>query len=145
MSDSSSVSPSFGDLRFGPDGLIAAIVQQAGASPSGLPAGRVLMFAWMNREALERTLATRKMHFWSRSRHQLWLKGETSGHVQEVVSWCRDCDGDALLFVVRQTGGACHTGYESCFFQALDFAGDPQPIAESKRFDPAVAYAAPRA
>jgi phosphoribosyl-AMP cyclohydrolase len=145
MSEDPSVSPSFDDLRFTPDGLIAAIIQQANPSESGLPAGRVLMFAWMNREALARTLATRKMHFWSRSRKQLWLKGETSGHTQEVVTWYRDCDGDALLFVVRQVGGACHTGYESCFFQGLTFAAAPEVVAEAKRFDPAQAYGTPSA
>jgi phosphoribosyl-AMP cyclohydrolase len=142
MSPNPTVSPTFDDLRFGPDGLIAAIVQQAGAADSGVPAGRVLMFAWMNRESLERTLATRKMHYWSRSRQKLWLKGETSGNTQELVSWYRDCDGDALLFVVRQTGGACHTGYESCFFQGLNIAAAPEPVAEAKRFDPAAAYGA---
>jgi phosphoribosyl-AMP cyclohydrolase len=132
------------DLRFNGDGLIGAIVQQAGASESGPPTGRVLMFAWMNREAIERTLSTGKMHYWSRSRQKLWLKGETSGHTQELVSWYCDCDGDALLFAVRQTGGACHTGYESCFFQPLNRAAAPLPVLESKRFDPAVAYAATR-
>jgi hypothetical protein len=71
------------------------------------------------------------MHYWSRSRQQLWLKGETSGHRQEVVSWFRDCDGDTLLFTVRQAGGACHTGYESCFFQRLERDGTLAPIAES--------------
>ena len=80
------------------------------------------------------------MHFWSRSRQKLWLKGETSGHLQELVSWYRDCDGDALLFVVRQVGGACHTGYESCFFQELNEAAEPVAVAEIRRFDPAQAY-----
>ena len=145
MSETPTVSPTFDDLKFGRDGLIAAIVQQAGDADSGVPAGRVLMFAWMNRESLERTLATRKMHYWSRSRQKLWLKGETSGHTQELVRWFRDCDGDTLLFVVRQTGGACHNGYESCFFQGLNFAAEPVPVAEAKRFDPAEAYGTPSA
>ena len=143
MSEALSESPSFDELRFTPDGLIGAVVQQAGDAPNGQPAGRVLMFAWMNREALARTLATRKMHYWSRSRQQLWLKGETSGHMQEVVAWFRDCDGDALLFLVRQTGGACHTGYESCFFQGMDFTAAPKPITEARRFDPKAAYRTP--
>lgn len=129
------------DLRFTADGLIAAIVQQhVEGAPDEVPRGRVLMLAWMNRESLGLTLSTRRMHYWSRSRGKLWLKGESSGHFQEVVSWHRDCDGDALLFVVRQTSAACHTGYESCFFQALDFAGSPQPIAEQPLFDPAKVY-----
>ncbi len=128
-------------LRLAPDGLIAAIVQQAEAtSNGGVPRGRVLMMAWMNQEALELTLATRRMHYWSRSRGKLWLKGERSGHFQAVVSWHRDCDGDALLFIVRQDTGACHTGYESCFFQEMDFAGNPLPVAEGKRFDAGAVY-----
>jgi phosphoribosyl-AMP cyclohydrolase len=145
MSETPSENPTFDGLRFTPEGLIGAIIQQANESASGLPAGRVLMFAWMNREALARTLATRKMHFWSRSRQKLWLKGESSGHTQEVVAWYRDCDGDVLLFVVRQTGGACHTGFESCFFQGLDFQAAPKPLTESRCFDPGEAYGAPSA
>lgn len=139
---SSALSETISALRFTPDGLISAIVQQhvPGSAAEAPPSGRVLMMAWMNREALERTLATRRMHYWSRSRGKLWLKGETSGHFQEVVSWHRDCDGDALLFVVRQASAACHTGYESCFFQALDFNGVPLPIGEGKRFDPEKVY-----
>ena len=140
MSVNPSITPALDALRYTPDGLIAAIVQQAADPAASTPAGRVLMFAWMNREALERTFVTGKMHYWSRSRNRLWLKGETSGHVQEVVSWYRDCDGDALLFAVRQTGGACHTGYESCFFQPLDFAGVALPVREDKRFEPEAVY-----
>ena len=142
MSQTPSVAPSLDDLRFTSDGLIAAIVQQAGEGDSVAPMGRVLMFAWMNREALELTLATRKLHYWSRSRKKLWLKGETSAHSQELVSWHRDCDGDALLFVVRQAGGACHTGYESCFFQRMDLEGRPIPVDEAKRFEPGAVYGA---
>lgn len=142
MSVTPTLTAALDDLRFTPEGLIAAIAQQASDPDHPVPGGRVLMFAWMNREALERTLATRKMHYWSRSRNQLWLKGETSGHLQEVVSWARDCDGDALLFVVRQIGGACHTGYESCFFQALDFDGRTLPVGEKKQFEPGAVYGA---
>lgn len=132
------------DLRFGPDGLVAAIVQQHedGATEGAIPRGRVLMLAWQNREALELTLSTRRMHYWSRSRGKLWLKGESSGHFQEVVSWHRDCDGDALLFVVRQTSAACHTGYESCFFQALGFEGETLAVGEERRFEPGQVYRA---
>ena len=102
-------------FKFNADGLIAVIVQEASAEQP--PRGRVLMMAWMNREALEMTLATGKMHYWSRSRQKLWFKGESSGHTQDVVRWYADCDEDCLLFEVKQTTGACHTGYESCFFQ----------------------------
>ena len=93
-------------LRFNVDGLIPAIVQEANTAADGIPAGRVLMMAWLNREALAATLDTGFMHYWSRSRGKLWFKGESSGHRQEVVHWYRDCDGDTLLFTVRQQGGA---------------------------------------
>ena len=126
-------------LRFNADGLIPAIIQQA--ADGERPAGRVLMMAWMNRAALEATLATGRMHFWSRSRHELWLKGESSGHRQEVVAWYRDCDGDTLLFEVRQHGGACHTGFESCFFQRLERDGTAAAVAEQPVFDPGAVYA----
>ncbi len=141
MSDSSNLDSCLAALRFTPEGLIAAIVQEekAGAGPG--PEGRVLMMAWMNRDALTRTLETRRMHYWSRSRGKLWLKGETSGHFQEVVAWHRDCDGDALLFLVRQKGAACHTGYASCFFQALGFDGAPLALDEPKSFEPERVYA----
>jgi len=90
-------------------GLVPVIVQDAST-------GEVLMLAYMNREAWEETLKTRKACFWSRSRSKLWMKGETSGHVQEVKEMLLDCDGDALLLKVRQAGGAaCHTGFRSCF------------------------------
>ncbi len=132
--------PDLKGLRFNADGLIPAIIQDANHAPAGPPAGRVLMMAWLNRTALESTLATGWMHYWSRSRGKLWLKGETSGHRQEVVGWYRDCDGDTLLFTVRQHGGACHTGYESCFFQRLERDGQPAPIEEAPLFDPAAVY-----
>jgi phosphoribosyl-AMP cyclohydrolase len=126
-------------LRFDANGLIPAIIQQAGGE-GVVPAGRVLMLAWINREALAATLATGWMHYWSRSRQKLWLKGETSGHRQEVVSWYRDCDGDTLLFTVRQQGGACHTGFESCFFQRLERDGTAAAVTETPVFDPAAVY-----
>jgi phosphoribosyl-AMP cyclohydrolase len=122
-------------LKLTEDGLVAAIAQDAAS-------GRVLMFAWMNAEALRKTCETGLMHYWSRSRKKLWLKGETSGHTQRVVRWYRDCDGDALLFKVEQTGGACHTGYASCFFQELDRDGKPLPVDETPAFDPGATYAA---
>ena len=133
--------PDLSDLRFNADGLIPAIVQDASGTADGaVPAGRVLMMAWLNRTALESTLATGFMHYWSRSRQKLWFKGESSGHRQEVVNWYKDCDGDTLLFTVRQTGGACHTGYESCFFQRLDRDGSPVPVDEKPLFDAAAVY-----
>jgi phosphoribosyl-AMP cyclohydrolase len=122
-------------LKYNADGLIPAIVQDATSH-------RVLMMAWMNETALQTTLETGLMHYWSRSRQKYWLKGETSGHKQRVVRWSADCDADTLLFEVEQTGGACHTGYESCFFQQLDRAGQPLPVTESRIFDPEKTYSA---
>lgn len=101
-------------IRWNADGLVAAIAQDATSH-------KVLTLAWMNREALERTAATRQAHYWSRSRGRLWRKGETSGHVQHVREIRLDCDSDAILLLVEQAGGiACHTGHERCFFQKLD-------------------------
>jgi len=94
-------------------GLIPVIAQDAGS-------GEVLMLAWMNAEAVARTLATGRMTYWSRSRQAFWVKGETSGHAQELVDFFHDCDSDALLARVRQTGPACHTGARSCFFTRMD-------------------------
>jgi phosphoribosyl-AMP cyclohydrolase len=120
-------------FKYNADGLIPAIVQDATTK-------RVLMMAWMNETALKQTLVSGAMHFWSRSRQKYWLKGETSGHTQKVVRWFADCDADTLLFEVEQTGGACHTGYESCFFQELDREAQPLPIAEAPVFDAAQTY-----
>ena len=99
-------------LRFNAEGLIPAIIQDQAT-------GRVLMMAWMNRAALEKTLATGQTCFWSRSRQKFWMKGESSGHVQKVRSLAFDCDGDTLLLQVEQTGAACHEGYRSCFFRTV--------------------------
>ena len=128
--------PSHLAIKFNSDGLVPAIVQQA----SGSRAGRVLMLAWMNQLALDRTIATGQMHYWSRSRGKLWFKGETSGHTQKFVRWFIDCDADTLLFEVEQEGAACHTGYESCFFQEVSATGEFTPVAEEKCFDPAAVY-----
>ncbi|MCL2802795.1 MAG: phosphoribosyl-AMP cyclohydrolase [Micrococcales bacterium] len=95
-------------LSFDDRGLIPAIVQQAGS-------GEVLMLGYMDLEAVNRTLTTGRTWFWSRSRQEYWCKGETSGHIQKVVSVAADCDADALLVTVEQTGPACHTGANSCF------------------------------
>ncbi len=99
-----------GALRYGPDGLVAAIAQQHDT-------GEVLMLAWMNEDAVAETLATGRACYWSRSRQALWRKGETSGQVQRVVEMRVDCDGDALLLLVDQAGVACHTGHRSCFYR----------------------------
>lgn len=96
------------------DGLIAAIAQDAAS-------GRVLMLAWMDREALRRTALSGEAVYWSRSRKKLWKKGEESGHVQKVREIRLDCDGDAVLLQIEQQGGiACHTGRASCFFSRLE-------------------------
>lgn len=92
--------------------LIAAIAQDASN-------GEVLMIAWMNEEALRKTLLTKKVTYWSRSRNQLWTKGESSGHTQELISVRYDCDGDALLLQVEQVGAACHTGERTCFHREI--------------------------
>ena len=134
------MSPDLSGLRFNADGLIPAIIQELESDESDIPTGRVLMMAWLNRAALESTLATGFMHYWSRSRQKQWFKGESSGHRQEVVDWYKDCDGDTLLFTVRQTGGACHAGYESCFYQKLQRDGSPAPIEELPLFDAEEVY-----
>jgi len=103
-------------VTYDADGLVAAVVQEQGT-------GRVLMLAWMNEESVRRTLETGRTWFWSRSRRELWCKGETSGDRQWVREAYYDCDGDTLLFVVEQEGrGACHTGERSCFFRTFGAA-----------------------
>jgi len=106
------VAPALADLRFDDRGLIPAVVQDADS-------GDVLMVAWMNREAVERTVRDGRTWFFSRSRQELWAKGETSGNVQHVEEVRVDCDADALLVRVHQDGVACHTGARSCFFRGL--------------------------
>lgn len=103
-------------LVFNDQGLVPVITQDASTKD-------VLMFAWMNREALDRTLATRKVTYWSRSRQKFWIKGETSGHTQELVSMAFDCDGDVILCQVDQVGAACHTGRRNCFYLKVDENG----------------------
>jgi phosphoribosyl-AMP cyclohydrolase len=99
-------------LNYDARGLVPAIAQEEGT-------GEVLMMAWMNETALRATLETGRVTYWSRSRQALWIKGETSGHVQELVDLRVDCDRDCLLVIVRQTGPACHTNRKSCFFTAI--------------------------
>ncbi len=99
-------------LQFNDSGLIPAIAQDD-------VTGEVLMMAWMNAEAVSRTLQSGKVTYWSRSRQNFWIKGETSGHVQELVDLRVDCDRDCLLVIVRQTGPACHTNRRTCFYTAI--------------------------
>jgi phosphoribosyl-AMP cyclohydrolase len=101
------------DLTFDERGLIPAVVQDA-------ENGDVLMMAWMNRESIAHTIAEGRTVFWSRSRQELWRKGDTSGHVQHVQELRVDCDADVLLVLVHQEGAACHTGERSCFFRTLE-------------------------
>jgi Phosphoribosyl-AMP cyclohydrolase len=100
------------DVKFNAQGLVPAIAQDA-------ENGQILMMAWMNKASLERTLAEGRAVYWSRSRQEFWRKGDSSGHVQEVLSLALDCDGDSIVMQVRQTGAACHTGERSCFFRKL--------------------------
>lgn len=118
-------------VSFNNEGLVPAIVQDAKTDA-------VLMMAYMNAETLQQTLETGRMTYWSRSRQAVWVKGATSGHTQQVEEVRLDCDGDALLFRVHQKGGACHTGYRSCFYRTAD---DHAWVAEGERvFDPTEVY-----
>lgn len=99
-------------LKYDSDGLIPAIAQD-------VETGDVLMMAWMNAEAVRRTLQTGRVTYWSRSRQSYWVKGETSGHIQELVDFTIDCDRDCILMQVRQLGPACHTNRRSCFYTAV--------------------------
>ena len=123
------------ELDFGKQGgLIPAIVQD-------WRTGEVLMVAYLNEEAFRRTRATGKMHYFSRSRQRIWMKGETSGHVQQVKEVLVDCDEDALLFKIEQAGGAaCHTGYRTCFFRRLEADGGLNHVAGERVFDPERVY-----
>lgn len=109
-------------LAFNDKGLIPVITQDATTH-------KVLMMAWMNSDALQKTLSTQRVTYWSRSRKQLWIKGETSGHTQELVSMSFDCDGDAILCLVNQIGAACHTGRPNCFY--LNVNNDKQKVVIS--------------
>lgn len=109
-------------LKYDAKGLIPAIAQDSGS-------GEVLMMAWMNAEAVAQTLQTGRVTYWSRSRKAFWIKGESSGHIQELVEMRLDCDRDCLLVLVRQTGPACHTNRRSCFYTAIR-EGDEIEIME---------------
>ncbi len=102
--------------------------------------GEVLMVAYMNRDAFEKTIETGDAHYWSTSRNQLWFKGESSGHVQEVKEIFTDCDQDAVLLKVKQLGAACHEGYYSCFFREIVDNGQKLEIVKEKVFAPEKVY-----
>lgn len=119
-------------LKFDSNGLIPAIIQDH-------QSGEVLMMAWMNREALKKTVSTGKTHFFSRSRNKLWLKGESSGHIQHVKNMRVDCDQDVLLIQVEQVGAACHDGYYSCFYRERQPTGEWKVVGK-KVFDPKAVY-----
>lgn len=123
----------YDELKFTEDGLIPAIIQDRAT-------GRVLMMAWMNREAVEKTVATGKTHFWSRSRKKFWMKGESSGHTQTVEQISFDCDGDVLLIQVHQVGAACHEGYRSCFFRTIDSSNGSHKVTEERLATPEQIY-----
>ena len=125
----------FNRIEWDDQGLIPVIVQDHETH-------KVLMFAWMNREALQKTMELRQAVYFSRSRRKLWFKGEESGHVQHVKSLRMDCDQDVLLLTVEQVGGiACHTGRNSCFFESFNFDAQPWEVTEPVLKDPALIYA----
>ena len=120
-------------FKYGANQLMPAIVQDA-------KSGEVLMLAYVNRQAIRKTLAVGKTCFYSRSRKTYWMKGESSGHIQRVKKILTDCDRDTLLIQVAQTGGACHLGYRSCFVHLLDRRGKMARVTQKKAFDPSRVY-----
>ena len=122
----------FEKLKFNDDGLIPAIIQEE-------ETGRVLMMAWMNESSLKTTIEMGKTHFWSRSRQKYWMKGESSGHTQQVKNIAFDCDGDTLLIQVSQVEAACHEGYQSCFFRTINDAGEFD-VSENRLVNPNEIY-----
>ena len=133
MNENEGIDKSFLEtVKFDEKGLVPAIVQDH-------ETGKVLMMPWMNRESLEMTLERKKGCYWSRSRQKLWLKGESSGNMQDVHDILIDCDGDTLLLKVSQRGGACHVGYHSCFYRkAKDDLS--MEICDTLMFDPEEVY-----
>jgi len=119
------------EIKFDNRGLVPAIIQD-------YKNGEILMLAYMNRESLQKTLSSGKTHFWSRSRQKLWLKGESSGHIQEVKEMFVDCDMDAVVFKVDQKVAACHTGYRSCFYRKLE--GKDFTVVGEKVFEEGAVY-----
>ncbi len=124
------------EFKFNSDGLIPAIIQDADN-------GEVLMLAYMDKVALERTLKEKKTVFFSRSRNKYWVKGESSGHTQDVKQVLTDCDTDTVLIRVKQIGGACHLGYRTCFVHEIDAAGQVTRVTQEKVFDPEETYKKP--
>lgn len=131
MSDAARESTLTLDVKFDDKGLVPAIVQDYAS-------GRVLMVGWMNDAALRQTLATRKATFFSRSRNKMWVKGETSGHIQEVIEARVDCDQDVVLLRCKSHGPCCHVGYDSCFFRIVE--GQGLRVTDEKVFDPDAVY-----
>ena len=120
-------------LKYDSQGLVPAIIQD-------VENNEVLMVAYMNEDSIKKTMETGKTHFWSRSRRQYWMKGESSGHTQEVKEIYFDCDADALLIKVTQNVAACHTGYRTCFYRKIDPAtGNVEEMGE-RMFDPDKTY-----
>lgn len=122
------------EIKFDDNGLIPAVIQD-------YQNGEVLMLAYMNRESLQKTLSSGKTHFWSRSRQRFWLKGESSGHVQEVKEVWIDCDMDTLVFKVDQKVAACHMGYRSCFYRKIE--GGELTVVGEKVFEEKDVYKNP--
>lgn len=132
MSDTQRETGTAMNVKYNEQGLVAAIVQDADT-------GQVLMLGWMNDAALRQTLETRKATFYSRSRDKMWVKGESSGHVQEVVEARIDCDQDAVLLRCKPHGPACHVGYQTCFYREMD-GQDALKFVEQRTFDPQKVY-----
>ncbi len=120
-------------LKYDANGLIPAIIQDADT-------GEVLMMAYMNKHSLEESLRTGKTHFWSRSRQKYWMKGESSGHTQEIREVFIDCDVDTVLIKVRQNGAACHEGYKNCFFRKYDPGTGRWEVCAQRLVDPNEVY-----
>lgn len=122
------------DLKYDSNGLIPAVIQDAQTKT-------VLMVAYMNKDSLKDTIATKKTHFWSRSRQKYWMKGESSGHVQHVKEIYFDCDLDCIVILAEQVGNAaCHVGYRSCFYRQLNLETGELKVIGEKVFDPEQVY-----
>ena len=119
------------EIKFDDKGLVPAVIQD-------YQNGEILMLAYMNRESLQKTLSSGKTHFWSRSRQKFWLKGESSGHVQEIKEVFIDCDMDTLVFKVDQKVAACHMGYRSCFYRKIE--GEKLTVVGEKVFEEGDVY-----
>lgn len=132
MSDTNRETSARLDIKFDDKGLVPAIVQDAAT-------GELLMMGWMNEAALKQTLETGKATFYSRSRQKMWVKGESSGHIQEVVDARVDCDQDVVLLKCKSHGPACHVGYHTCFYRSADSQGNLK-VVEEKVFDPDAVY-----